>query len=455
MKFASQLRMARHSTGSNGKTRLHLGCGLIHRPGWINLDRYATGAADARSNTLLLPFPDETAEAIICRQVVEILGYVGTLYALYEWWRVLTPNGTLIIETPDRPMTFQAAVDRETASLSLPWIFGSEQIGFGHRYLFDADELIHLVVESGFEIVSVEHLKFDQLHPTLELRARRMDSTPATWFNARLHRAFITSGLVDPKDAPSYLVTLETIAERACAFVTQPGREALIQLLNLSARHSPKVTLCILNNLPRPETWDTEDLERARALAQALDTMQFPARLASHWRDIPKLPGKKQSLWAILEREISFYLAAQLFPGEGLDDIRKSFDAATAEPSPNDAKVMFFSEEVLNELALQITAAGVRAFAYGDHDTALEHLELALRYQPNLIWPRWNLARLYLLLDRRLEALGLYDSLRATLPERLHPAFERERQAVTTKDEGFETYLKPLAELRELLAPKT
>ncbi len=449
------MKLVSPSTNGSGKARLHLGCGLIHRPGWINLDRYATGAADARTNTLLLPFPDEIAEAILCRQVVEILGYVGTLYALYEWWRVLKPNGTLIIETPDRPVTFQAAVDRETASLSLPWIFGSEQIGFGHRYLFDADELIHLVVESGFEIMSVEHLKFDQTHPTLELRAKRMESTPASWFNARLHRAFITSGLVNPKDAPSYLVTLETIAERACAFVTQSGREALTQLVNLSARYSPKVTLCILDNLPRSADWDKEDLERARALAQSLDAMQFPARLASHWRDIPKLPGKKQSLWAILEREISFYLAAQLFPGEGFDDIRKSFDAATAEPSINDAKVTFFSEEVLNELALQLTASGVRALAYGDFNTATEYLELALKYQPDLIWPRWNLARLYLLLDHKLEALGLYDSLRATLPERLQPAFERELQAVTTQNEDFETYLKPLAELRELLAPKT
>jgi hypothetical protein len=386
---------------------------------------------------------------------VEILGYVGTLYALYEWWRVLTPNGTLIIETPDRPVTFRAAVDRETASLSLPWIFGSEQTGFGHRYLFDADELIHLVVESGFEILSVEHLKFDQTHPTLELRARRMDTTPATWFNARLHRAFITSGIVDPRDAPAYLVTLETIAERAHAIVAQPGREALVQLVNLSARYSPKVTLCILDNLPNPEAWTPEDLDHARALAQTLDGMQFPARLAAHWRDIPKLPGKRQSLWSILEREISFYLAAQLFPGEGFDDIRKSFDAATAEPSVNDEKVDFFSEEVLNELALQLTASGVRAFAYGDLDTAIARLELALSYQPDLIWPRWNLARLYLLLDHQLEALGLYDSIRATLPERLRPAFERELEAITTKNEDSKSYLKPLVELRELLAPKT
>jgi tetratricopeptide (TPR) repeat protein len=88
-------------------------------------------------------------------------------------------------------------------------------------------------------------------------------------------------------------------------------------------------------------------------------------------------------------------------------------------------------------------------------DTAIEHLELALSYQPDLIWPRWNLARLYLLLDRQLEALGLYDSIRATLPERLLPAFERELEAVTTKNKDFEAYLKPLVELRELLAPKT
>lgn len=435
------------------KIRLHLGCGLVHRPGWINIDHYSTGATDLMSRAVLLPFSNGVVDTIASRLVVEQLGYVGTLYALYEWWRVLVPGGTLIIETPDRPVTFKAAINHDTAPESLPWIFGSEQVGFSHRYLFDADELIHLVVEAGFEIVSVQHMALDPAHPTLQLTARRLDNSVEAWFTARLHRAFITSGLLNPDDAPRYLVTLETVSEQARQFAVKPGRESLVQLVNLSARYSPEVTACILDSLPDHDEWPEEDMKRARALVTELERMQFPSRLAAHWRIIPKLPGKKDSLWAILEREISFYLAACLFPGEGLDDIRKAFDAATDEPSEIDQQVEFFSEEVLTGVALWLSGRGVRAFARGHLEESVDLLELALSYEPDLIWPRWNLARLYLLLARRLEALGLYEAVQAKLPERLHAAFKRELHAVTERTKDLESFMVPLVDLRELLVP--
>lgn len=57
--------------------RLHIGCGLIHRPGWINLDRYAAEAADLLADAVLLPFADGCIEAVETLQLVEHLGYVG------------------------------------------------------------------------------------------------------------------------------------------------------------------------------------------------------------------------------------------------------------------------------------------------------------------------------------------------------------------------------------------
>ena len=134
--------------------RLHLGCGLIHRPGWINLDRYATEAADLLADAPLLPFVDGCAEAVEALQLVEHLGYVGTLYGLHEWARVLEPGGTLLIETPDRPATLRAALDGETGEEAQPWLFGTEQRGQGHRYLFAADELAQMASKAGFALAN-------------------------------------------------------------------------------------------------------------------------------------------------------------------------------------------------------------------------------------------------------------------------------------------------------------
>ena len=205
------------------RLRLHLGCGLVHRPGWINLDRYVTDGADLQADAILLPFSDGSAEAITALQLVEHLGYVGTLYALHEWSRVLrspepaegVPGGTLLIETPDRPATLRAAVDEETADSALPWLFGTEQRGQDHRYLFAADELARLATQAGFETVKVESVTTQPSRPTLRLTASRAADTPVTRFAIRLHRAFTATGILHPMDVLQYLSALETICEQA------------------------------------------------------------------------------------------------------------------------------------------------------------------------------------------------------------------------------------------------
>jgi hypothetical protein len=437
------------------RLHLHLGCGLVHRPGWVNLDRYVADGADIQADAVLLPFPADSTEAIQACQLIEHLGYVGTLYGLYEWARVLTPGGTLLIETPDRPATLRAAVDGETTAEALPWLFGAEQRGHGHRYLFATDELAWLVTQAGFEAVEVESVAARPGRPTLRLTARRAADTPVTRFAVRLHRAFVTSGILDPADAPQYLAALETICERASGLIQTPGAEALTQLVSLSARYSPRVAACILGVLPDSAAWPASELAQARCLVADLEREQFPARLACRWRALPKPPGTADAAWALLEREISLYLAARFCPGEGLDDVRAAFDAATADPSPSDLAVDLFCRAALTSLARRLTARGVRAFAQRDLEGSARAFEAALGYDPDLLWPRWNLARLYLRQGRRLDALAQYESLQENLPPGLRPSFEQELDAVTDRLEGVDGFTIPLADPGDLLEGTT
>ena len=264
----------------SARLHLHLGCGLVHRPGWVNLDRYVADSADLQANAVLLPLPDGSAEAIEARQLIEHLGYVGTLYGLYEWARVLTPGGTLLVETPDRPATLRAAVDEETTTETLPWLFGTGQRGQGHWYLFAADELARLATQAGLEAVEVESVTTRPDRPTLRLTARRAADTPVTRFVARLHRAFVTSGILDLVDAPRHLAALETICERASGLIQTPGAATLTQLVGLSARYSPRVAACVLGVLPDPAAWPASELAQARHLVADLERERFPARLA-------------------------------------------------------------------------------------------------------------------------------------------------------------------------------
>ena len=428
---------------------LHIGCGLIHRSGWINLDRYAVEAADLLADAVLLPFSDGCAEAVEALQLVEHLGYVGALYGLHDWARVLLPGGALLVETPDRPATLHAVLDGETGEKARPWLFGTEQQGQSHRYLFVAAELAQMAAKAGFEKVAVESISRSPAHPILRLTARRAADTPAIRFAIRFHRALVTSGIVEPADAPQYLAALEAVCERGCELVSSPSAEALIQLASLAARYSPRVAACALDALPDPPTWPEDELARVRRLIAELTEERFPARLACRWRELPKQPGVADDAWALLEREISLYLTARLYPGEGLDEVQEAFDAATAEPVPPDLDVDFFCREALTDAAHRLTARGVRAFARGEMERTAQALEAAVGYDPDLTWPRWNLARLYLKQERRLDALAQYEALQATLPDGLRPAFEWEMDAVTGRSGSVESFAVPLADLGE------
>lgn len=431
--------------------RLHVGCGLVHRPGWINLDLHECSAADLLGDALRLPFADRSAESLASLQLVEHLGYVATLYALYEWARVLRPGGTLEIETPDRTATLEAVIDQGTTAPALPWLFGTEQRGMRHRYLFAAGELGDLVHRAGFEAVAVERFASMPGRPALRLSARRAADTAATQFAIDLHRAWTMSGLVDPTDAPPYMAELETLVDRAVPLVERPGGEALTRLLSLSLRYGPRVAAGVLEALTHPESWPSTELDRARGLVAALQREQFTAHLACRWRTMEKSVATADAAWARLEREISLYLAARLCPGEGLDAVRAGLETGVATQIPTDRAVDLFCQGALAAQGRHLTARGVRSFARGDLDGAERAFRSALGYDPRALWPRWNLARLYLGQGRPLEALGAYEALQANLPAGFRPALEGEIDTLCGRADGVVgTSRGPIADLGAL-----
>jgi predicted SAM-dependent methyltransferase len=441
------------------RIRLHLGCGLVHRPGWVNVDRHSQPAADIQADAGALPFADASVQAIEALQLVEHLGYVGTLCALHEWARLLAPanpdspgdRGALRIETPDRTGTLRAALSADTQVSALPWLFGAEQEGQAHRYLFSGDELAAMLRTAGFESVAVENAGDAAARPTLRLTAMRGADTPAVRFRIKLHCAFVASGLVVPRNAVQHGAVLETLCDRAAAQVETPGVEALTALFSLAVRYSPVVAACVLDSLPDPGAWPAAELVALRRLAEELGRECFTARLACRWRRLPVLPGTADVAWAALEREISLYLAARITPSPSLEAIRAGFDAATGDRIPTDGELDLFTREALRDLARRLTAQGVKSFAAGRLPAAAGALETALAYDVDSVWARWNLARLCLSQGRQLDALAHYEALQANAPRGLRTAFEREMGAVVGRSRLAESYGAPLADPADLL----
>ena len=81
--------------------KLHLGCGNMHFPNYINIDFRKTPATDYVCNAVKLPFPSNSVEVIETYHMIEHLPKDTFSKALRNWWDKLIPGGKLIIECPD------------------------------------------------------------------------------------------------------------------------------------------------------------------------------------------------------------------------------------------------------------------------------------------------------------------------------------------------------------------
>ena len=101
--------------------KLHLGCGSVHLPGFISVDRAAYEHIDFQQDVRdLSNFGDKEASLIYACHVLEYFDLREAVDVLREWRRVLEPGGVLRLAVPD----FDALLKVYWASGSLPAILG-------------------------------------------------------------------------------------------------------------------------------------------------------------------------------------------------------------------------------------------------------------------------------------------------------------------------------------------
>jgi len=129
--------------------RLHLGCGSKHLEGYINVDLWLTDATDVICDVTRLPWPANSVEIIESHHVLEHISHRKIGQALGEWYRVLKPNGKLILECPD----FDKAIIEYQAGREdrLINIFGHQRFhGDTHLYAYNPSRLMRLLRKNGF-----------------------------------------------------------------------------------------------------------------------------------------------------------------------------------------------------------------------------------------------------------------------------------------------------------------
>lgn len=84
--------------------RLNLGCGHRKLPGYVNVDKSPACAPDAVVDLEVFPwpFPDDAAEEVVLRHVLEHLGAAPDTYLriMQELYRVCAPDARIAITVP-------------------------------------------------------------------------------------------------------------------------------------------------------------------------------------------------------------------------------------------------------------------------------------------------------------------------------------------------------------------
>lgn len=154
----------------DGKVRIHLGCGDVASPEFINVDaRSAPHVHYVHDVTDLSIFPDGSADLVYACHVLEHVPRPLLQQTLSEWKRVLKPGGVLRLSVPDfdKIVNIYQACDRDLESILSPLMGGQDYSLNTHYSAFNYMYLSERLREIGFREIgewdarSVENHDFE------------------------------------------------------------------------------------------------------------------------------------------------------------------------------------------------------------------------------------------------------------------------------------------------------
>lgn len=139
-----------------GKLLLHLGCGDINKPGFINIDAIPKPHVHyVRAIDNLFLFKNNTISLIYASHCLEHISYRELSTVLDEWYRVLKTEGILRLSVPDFDLLLEIYKEsgNDINSIMQP-LMGDQDYKFNYHYAaFTYSSLTTLLHETGFREV--------------------------------------------------------------------------------------------------------------------------------------------------------------------------------------------------------------------------------------------------------------------------------------------------------------
>jgi len=136
--------------------KVNLASGHFPLPEYLNIDLY-NPKADLKADVLSLPLTDNSVDEAVAIHIIEHFHYYDGQAALKEWYRILKPDGRLIIECPDILNVCKKFVDvtEQERSNLYPQIYGFPwEEGHAHKFAYTKTQLIWTLKNIGFKNIT-------------------------------------------------------------------------------------------------------------------------------------------------------------------------------------------------------------------------------------------------------------------------------------------------------------
>ena len=381
--------------------KLHLGCGIVYRPGYTNIDLEEGAVADIKAGVLDLPFKPGTVDLIEANQLIEHFDLAHCRFALAHWYRLLRPGGRLVLETPDLKAAFKEFVkskDNDRKPRLLSWIYGVQDSGMGHKTGFDWPLLEALLANAGFSGLKKAEPQTHRYEKGLRVECVKPKGVQASQELVAEFRGRLLKEL-DLENNSLELVPLERhVLEPLVEKLQGKETKDLVPLLARAAVCSPQLAQALL---------DTAAEEEFRALFSELKSPETLARLGKALDFLAEKEIHKRLfiLWSKARKgDESFPLDLKNFLEEKQermgDLLSRGLEQADLESElsyllgQTPANISFFHGHTIQFRARTLLNQGIKAFSLADLNKARKLFEASEDLDPSVPLLHWNLARL-------------------------------------------------------------
>ncbi|NIQ04668.1 MAG: methyltransferase domain-containing protein [Candidatus Korarchaeota archaeon] len=376
--------------------KIALGSGNVYKPGYVNIDKFQNPVVDKVCDASDLPFEPNSIELIEASQLIEHFDAIHCKYVLSEWFRVLKPQGTLIIETPDLQKTFKKFLSSsvKTRKKTLQWIYGIQSPGMQHKTGFSFQLLRDLLKEVGFVKIVRKKPRTHTYEPGIRVVCRKPTDCAKERFHAR-YRKRLKNQLTDDS---LLLIPLEDWLEKIFnSYSTlkelKANSKLLNEILSKTVLCQPYVPLAFLKECISCGIWEKEDVKGQLDLLHQFADAEIHKKLFTLWIKRKKRAGN------IKEEFESFIKHATALMRETFSD--GNLQRMNYLLSLEATNIELFDFQIISLHAKRLFNIGVKKFHNGKLSGALDSTVQSAKILPKNPLAHWNIARLRSILGQR------------------------------------------------------